>query len=291
MIMICSKKNFNRFVKFIMNNEIVINTICCSSANALSKTEHRFKCMQRLRGGRYSIIPEFGDKSGVKETVLIEFRQMPHLEFLLRNTILRLPSWNHTVVCGTHNYDMVVEMCRRIDGNTRATINIIRLNIDNLSSNMEYSRLLLKVDFWTKFKGEKLLIYQEDSVLFHGNISRFMKYDYIGSPINTTVGKLVCNGGFSLRSKSKLILCLETVSPKKIRLDEHWEKRLKNSYWQGEVPEDVFFSTAMSNYGIGLGPTLADAREFAQGELVSDDPVGGHQFWAAEPANIKFPFP
>ena len=118
-----------------------------------------------------------------------------------------------------------------------------------------------------------------------------MKYDYSGAPITTAVGVIVGNCGFSLRSKSKLMLCLETVSPEKIRLDDDWREELKKTYWQGEVPEDVFFNTAMSNYGIGLVPNLADAREFAQGLLVSDDPVGGHRFWAAEPANIKFPYP
>ena len=42
-----------------------------------------------------------------KETVLIEFRPLPNLEFLIRNTIIKLKDWNHTVVCGNINYNFI----------------------------------------------------------------------------------------------------------------------------------------------------------------------------------------
>ena len=30
--------------------------------------------------------------------------------------------------------------------------------------------------------GEKILIYQDDTMLFHNSIEEFLKYDYIGAP-------------------------------------------------------------------------------------------------------------
>ncbi len=49
------------------------------------------------------------DAEAHNETVLIEFREMPHLESLLLNTILKLPKWKHTIVCGPRNAAMVRE--------------------------------------------------------------------------------------------------------------------------------------------------------------------------------------
>ena len=65
--------------------------------------------------------------------------------------------------------------------------------------------------------GEKILIYQEDSILFRSNIDMFLHYDYIGAPFpkyqNDTPNG-VGNGGFSLRSKSIMIKILNTISVK-----------------------------------------------------------------------------
>ena len=70
----------------------------------------------------------------MKETVLIEFRNFPHIEFLLRNTINKLSSeWNHTVVCGTNNFQLVRKICNAIGKKLPCRIKIIKLNISNLT--------------------------------------------------------------------------------------------------------------------------------------------------------------
>ena len=43
------------------------------------------------------------------------------------------------------------------------------------------------------FNGEKLLIYQEDSCIFHNNYQEFLKYDYIGAHGNQIVFLIVIN--------------------------------------------------------------------------------------------------
>ena len=62
--------------------------------------------------------------------LLIEFRKFPHLEFLLRNTMIKFPDWNHTIVCGNINEDFIRHICFKICNGTNALINIIKLNID-----------------------------------------------------------------------------------------------------------------------------------------------------------------
>ena len=49
-----------------------------------------------------------------------------HLEFLLRNTILKLPDWNHTIVCGNLNYAMMKAICDEICKDTKSKINTVK---------------------------------------------------------------------------------------------------------------------------------------------------------------------
>jgi hypothetical protein len=69
------------------------------------------------------------------------------------------------------------KMCSSISEN----IKIIKLNYDNIALKT-YSEILTSVDFWNLFKGEKILIHQEDSLIFRDNIKEFIQWDYIGAP-------------------------------------------------------------------------------------------------------------
>ena len=54
------------------------------------------------------------------EAVLFEMDCFPHLEFLIRNTILKLGSkWSYTVVCGNLNYDFMKKLCLKISNNIK----------------------------------------------------------------------------------------------------------------------------------------------------------------------------
>jgi glycosyltransferase involved in cell wall biosynthesis len=247
------------------------------------KSYHRLKCFSNLDLIRNIIIDDFGDSSKKKETILIEFRPFVHIEYLLRNTILKLSNWDHTVVCGNKNYNMISEMCNKICDGSTSSIKIIRLDIDNLVPS-EYSKLLLTKDFWDKFDGEKLLVYQEDSMLFHSDIEPFLKYDYVGAPWpenqdDNALG--VGNGGFSLRTKSKLLECIEKVKPEDLQLGSSTSDYMKNtkSYI---VPEDVYFSKSMIDHKIGKVAPRDVAIEFSQETQLSKNPLGGHNYWLAK---------
>lgn len=247
------------------------------------KSLHRYKCFNQTKIIRNIIIDHFGDEKISNETLLIEFRPMPNLEFLIRNTIIKLPNWNHSVVCGINNYDFIKEICDDICVNTSSKINILKLDIKNLTPS-EYSELLTTTDFWDKIKGEKILLYQEDTMLFRNNIDEFLKYDYIGAPWpikqdDNSHG--VGNGGFSLRSRKKMIECIKTVNVSDLVLGESTKRymALTNSNF---VPEDVYFSKSLLDFNIGNVATRDVATNFSQESQYSLSPLGGHNFWIAE---------
>jgi glycosyltransferase involved in cell wall biosynthesis len=172
------------------------------------------------------------------------------------------------------------------------SIRIIKLDIANITQS-DYSALLMTHNFWNQFYGEKLLIYQEDSFLFHSTeMDTFMEYDYVGAPWNTSQDDNsygVGNGGFSLRSKSIMLEVIDKVRPESLVLGESTKQYMKNtnSY---VLPEDVYFSKSMIDFHIGKVATRNIAMNFSQECVKSINPLGGHNFYLAndyDPSKIN----
>ena len=246
------------------------------SINITNKETFREACLHQLLLVKNIEIPEI-EENCRNETVLIEFRWFDHLEFLLRNMLLKLPNWSHTVICGNNNYESMKQCCYQIS----KSIRIIKLDINNLSPS-DYSELLTSSNFWNHFHGEKLLIYQEDSFLFHSlEIETFMEYDYVGAPWNkiqddNSYG--VGNGGFSLRSKSIMLEVIGKVLPKSLVIGQFTKKYITNtnSY---TLPEDVYFTKSMIDYNIGKVAPRDVALRFSQESINGINPIGGHNFF------------
>lgn len=214
------------------------------------------------------------------ETVLIEYRKLPHMEFIIRNTILMLDDeWSHTVVCGYTNHNWMKELCDKISKNIRVIV-----TKHNKMDRNTYSMMLTKKSFWEMFHGEKLLIYQEDSCIFHNNYQEFLKYDYIGAPwkSNSVFNsyKLVGNGGFSLRTKKIMIDICE-----RFPIEKHKKSNLSicgTKKWNSHLlPEDRYFSEVMIQEKIGNLSSYEDAIKFSEEMKKSEESFGGHQFWLA----------
>ena len=216
-------------------------------------------------------------KNSNYEAVFIEFRVLPHIEFLIRNAIMKLgEEWSHTIVCGNENVDFIVKICGAISRN----INIVQIDKYNVLPS-EYSKLLTSVSFWNLFKGEKILIYQEDSFIFNYNINDFIHFDYIGAPFQKNVNdtpNLVGNGGFSLRSKSKMIEVIQKKSPLDTEYNSSTKKYMKNSNLDFP-PEDVYFSKNMQELNIGLVADWDTASLFSSESVFNEKSFGGHKFW------------
>ena len=256
-----------RKMNYQTSNKLGNNIFNSNKPKILSKKEqHREFCLKYLPFIRNISIPEFKDEANIKEAVLIEFRRMPHLEYLVRRTIINLKDWNHTIVCGNNNYDMIKAMCELIHKDVPTKIKIIKLDVGNMLVK-QYSDMLKTAGFWNSFMGEKLLLYQEDTILFHGNIEGFLKYDYVGAPwkkINYQSNSFVGNGGFSLRTKTVMLNCIS-----------------RNTSVQDKSPEDVYFVKTITKYNVGNIAPKYIAKQFSQEQVLGDNPVGGHAFWLA----------
>ena len=240
------------------------------------KNEFRLLCLNYLNYIRSINLPKFCAKSDY-ESVLIECRSFPHTEFLIRNNILKLgEKWCHTVVCGNLNYDYMVRICSMISNN----IQVIKTNYDNLTPS-EYSEFLSSAEFWNLLHGEKILIYQEDSIIFKNNINDFLGWDYIGAPWpddNNDNDACVGNGGLSLRTKSVMMEIINRVDIKNTKINSctfEYTKLTQSTV----IPEDVYFSKNMEDLKIGLLADKQSASNFSTEAILNTDSFGGHNFW------------
>jgi hypothetical protein len=249
----------------------------------LLKNKHfyfRFLCYSYIDFIRCVELPTIPSKSEW-ETVLIEYRCFPHLEFLIRNTIITLgEKWSHTIVCGNLNYTYMYEMCKKISPN----IKIIRTNYDNLLPT-EYNQFLTSSSFWDLFLGKKILIYQEDTLLFKNNIEDFIHWDYIGAPFpknQNDTPNCVGNGGFSLRTRDIMIQVIETIKVEETIYETSTTEYMKNVNLEFP-PEDVYFSKNMQDFCIGKVADWDSAFAFSSESIVNHNSLGGHKFWISDP--------
>ena len=272
--------NFTNIYEFALSYKYNDIYKCINDIKHNKKTFHRFNCYNCIQSIKNIQLQNF-DTESKYESVLIEFRKFPHIEFLIRNTILKLgPTWKHTIVCGNCNYTFVKNIVENIDSNLTSKINVIHINVSFVDRNL-YCSLLTTTNFWEQFSGEKILLYQEDTCIFKKNIDDFLKYDYIGAPWPKTQNdnKLnVGNGGFSLRSRKHMIEVIETIDPSDVNLSLNTRNYIMRSELNC-VPEDIYFSTSMIDNKIGVVSTWNDARKFSQESVESEDPFAGHCFW------------
>ncbi|CAF1040320.1 unnamed protein product [Rotaria sordida] len=93
-------------------------------------------------------------------------------------------------------------------------------------------------------------------------ITDYLSYDYIGAPWDPSWFKysktnLVGNGGFSLRSRSKILALLALVS------------------YHRKVPEDVWYAVNLHRVNAKIAP-VAVAKTFAVETVYYERPMGVH---------------
>lgn len=242
----------------------------------MEKVLFRQMCQERIESIKNIQLPNFMEKSDF-ESVLIEYRCLPHLEFLIRNTILKLGNkWSHTIVCGNLNYEFMVNVCSTIS----PKIKIIKTNYNNLFPS-DYSLFLSSLDFWKLLNGKKILIYQEDSIIFKSNIDDFVHWDYIGAPwpVGQNDNKAgVGNGGISLRTKAVMIQIINTIGIFDTKYNSSTLDYIKNTK-SSVPPEDVYFSKNMEDLHIGSLADRTSASNFSTECILNKNSFAGHNFW------------
>jgi hypothetical protein len=273
-----SKPNINEKYNYLVDKFINIYNINKKDLKD-PKIEFKYWCFRYIQKIKLIELPSISLNLNY-EAVLVDFRIIPHVEFIIRNNILKLGSdWSFTVICGNLNYDFMINLCNSISNN----IKVIKLNYDNLTTS-EYSTLLASLDFWNLLIGEKIIIYQDDSIIFKNNVNDFIMWDYIGAPFykqNKVTPNGVGNGGFSLRTKQCMIEIINKfyindtiMSPTVIK----WMKTTNSTV----NPEDVYFSQNMQEYNIGVVANWDSAFKFSTESIYNPDSFAGHGFWIGD---------
>jgi hypothetical protein len=94
--------------------------------------------------------------------------------------------------------------------NGRVFMTSIDFPRNNLSSDDYINLLLTSISFWRRVRGDKALYFQIDSVICSNSqykLTDFLHYDFFGAP---WYDGGCCNGGFSIRSRTKTLQLLES---------------------------------------------------------------------------------
>jgi hypothetical protein len=272
------KKNFQKHVLAAFCEQYEIENV--ETIKEDDHTYFRFLCFSYIDFIRTLTVPVLKYGSHL-ESVFIEFRILPHIEFIIRNVVIKLGSdWSHTIICGNMNYDFMVDMCFRIS----PQIKVINTGLDNVTANY-YNIMLSSAEFWELFEGDHILIYQEDTIMFKTNMEPYLKYDYIGAPFpknQNDTPNLVGNGGFSLRSKAAMLRVIKTISLIDTNYNSSTMQYMRNT---GLInpPEDVYFSKNLQDLNLGQVAPYDIALNFSSESVPNKKSLGGHKFWVGNP--------
>ena len=134
--------------------------------------------------------------------------------------------------------------------------------------------------------GDKILIYQEDSIIFKSNIDDFLEWDYIGAPWPATQNDapiLVGNGGFSLRTRKVMLDVIATIPIHKMIPNSSTANYMASTQ-STLMPEDVYFTNGVQCYNLGRVAPVEIAKQFSTETQYSPTSLGGHCFWLNDPA-------
>lgn len=197
--------------------------------------------------------------------VLIEFRTEDMMITVVHNILSHIPpSWPIQIFHGKDNEEFIRNSTLAPIIRT-GRILFTRLESPVLKSNI--SILLTSRSFWTQVRGEKVLFFQIDSMMCSNSphrVTDFLQYDYVGAPWDTSWfgydhRYLVGNGGFSLRTRSKILALIETLP------------------YDGQTPEDVWYAANLHRVN-ALIPSTDIAKRFAVESVLYPRPVGIHRF-------------
>jgi hypothetical protein len=189
--------------------------------------------------------------ANTKAAVIVETRPLFFLPMVLRNVAYFLGAeWNIHIFCGDLNERFVREALKGWSVDVRVLRGVRRLET------AKYNAMLISREFWELFAEGKILIFQTDSLMCGSNIVEFLRYDYVGAPCVQFNEQYVANGGFSLRTRTKVLQAIANV--------RH----------TGE-PEDVYLTAAMRRIGARM-PNVATASRFAVEVVYTEHPVGVH---------------
>jgi hypothetical protein len=197
---------------------------------------------------RHGAFTHANSASNTNAAVFIESRPLYFTPMVLKNVMFFLGRrWNLHVVYGEFSE-------RYLDGLLRDwDVNGIKLQGLTHLPRARRDAILKSSEFWKMFPEEKILLFDSSSVMCGSNVDEFLDYDFIGAPVGTAED-FSLHGGFSLRSRRKMIQCIVAGQD------------------SGE-PEDEFFTRMMRQTGAAT-PDFVSACRFAITSTYECHPLG-----------------
>jgi hypothetical protein len=165
-------------------------------------------CLKEKNGKPSNVKPD-----GV--VVVVETRRETRLILTLSNVLLRIPkSWVIQIFCSEENEEWLKNSFIVANNKERFIFSSLskHLAFSAKKKHASLNRLFTSIQFWEEVVADKILIVQLDSAICSGSqasLKDFLKYDWIGAPWTFTKAKNEScgggNGGFSLRSRPKMI--------------------------------------------------------------------------------------
>jgi len=180
------------------------------------------------------------DNKDSKNTMLIiDTRLSLNLILVIKNALHKLPHFNLMVISTKSNLEYLESIFGKITH--KALLNKSKINLN------EYSEILRNQELWKKIPGERVLVFQSDTIFLRGiNNNEFQDLSMIG-PVCVNFEddkKFIINGGFSFRNKKLMI--------------ELSKNKIINSHI-----EDYFFTEQLRKYYPELMPNIQDCNNFA----------------------------
>ena len=198
--------------------------------------------------------------------VIVEFRAVDPLVAVVHNVNYHIPpTWPIQIFHGKDNEHF-------IRNSTLAPLiahnKIILTLMKEAYNKSRTSELLTNPSFWRSVRGEKILFFQIDSIMCSNSphrVTDYLHYDYVGAPWSDGVLPAnfgnqyrVGNGGFSIRTRSKVLALLALVK------------------YDPNLPEDVWYAQNMRHVN-GSIPLIEVAKTFAVESIYYERPVDIHR--------------
>ena len=197
--------------------------------------------------------------------VIVDFRSLDHIIAIVHNVNHHIPStWPIQMFHGKDNKHFIINSTL---APLIASGKVFLTLMDEIFDRGRTDSLLTSPAFWKRVRGEKILFFQIDSAMCSNSphkITDFLQYDYIGAPWDLSFFTFdkqyrVGNGGFSLRTRSKILELLALVP------------------YDPKIPEDVWYAQNMHRVN-GSIPSIEIAKTFAVESMYYERPVGVHRF-------------
>jgi hypothetical protein len=195
--------------------------------------------------------------------VIVDDRATPLLVNAVINILQHIPiDWKVQIITLKEHWSFYNKSSLALYIQTnRIFFTSLKQSSNGLSSDKNINIILTSASFWHQVQGDKVLLFQIDSVLCSNSLSsitEFLEYDFIGAP--WYIGGC-CNGGLSLRNRIKILQMLESGAV---------------HYKSNDINEDGWFTKNLPYFNGRIAP-VSIAKKFSVETIYHPRPFGIHK--------------